>query len=84
MSNLVNNNSCLSRAHVLFFMTVGVNSDDLIGGDIVGSVSRGFDKIFDLFRSVRNVSVVMFCATDIGILVNSCIVPVLLAVNPKG
>lgn len=53
MSNLVNNNSCLSRAHVLFFMTVGVNSDDLIGGDIVGSVSRGFDKIFDLFRSCK-------------------------------
>jgi hypothetical protein len=65
-------------------MTVGVNSDDLIGGDMVGSVFTGFDKIFVLFRSVRKVSVVMFCATAIGILVNSCIVPVLLAVNPGG
>jgi hypothetical protein len=65
-------------------MTVGVNSDDLIGGDIVGIVLTEFDKIFVLFRSVRKVSVVMFCATAIGILVNSCIVPVLLGVNPRG
>ena len=65
-------------------MTVGVNSDDFIGGVIVGNVLTGFDKIFVLFRSVRKVSVVMFCAMTIGILVNSCIVPVLLAVNPRG
>ena len=65
-------------------MTVGVNSDDLIGGDIMGSVLTGFDKIFVLFRSVRKVSVVIFCATAIGMLVSSCNVPVLLAVNPRG
>jgi hypothetical protein len=65
-------------------MTVGVNSDDLIGGDIVGIVLTEFDKIFVLFRSVRKVSVIMFCATAIGILVNSCIIPILLAVNPRG
>ena len=51
---------------------------------MVGNVLTGFDKIFVLFRSVRKVSVVMFCAMAFGILVNSCIVPVLLAVNPKG
>jgi hypothetical protein len=65
-------------------MTVGVNSDELIGGDMVGSVLTGFDKIFVLFRSVRNVSVVIFFETAIGILVNSCIVPELLAVKPRG
>ena len=65
-------------------MTVGVNSDDFIGKAMVGNVLTGFDKIFVLFRSVRKVSVVMFCAMAIGILVNRCIVPVLLAVNPRG
>ena len=34
----------------------------LVGGDIVGNVLTGFDKIFLLFRSVRKVSVVMFSA----------------------
>ena len=38
---------------------------------IVGNVLRGFDKIFVLFRSVRKVSVVMFCVMAIGILVNN-------------
>ena len=56
-------------------MTVGVNSDELIGEDIVGSVLTGFDKIFVLFRSVRKVSVVIFCAMAIGMLVNSSVYP---------
>jgi hypothetical protein len=69
---------------VLLLITVGVNSDDFIGGAMVGNVLTGFDKIFVVFRSVRKVSVVMFCAMAIGIVVHSCIVRVLLAVNPKG
>lgn len=43
-----------------------------------------FDSTFVLLRSVNTVSVVIFCAADFGILVNNCVLPVLLAVNPRG
>ena len=38
----------------------------------------GFDDGLVLLRSVKIVSVVMFCVGDIGMLVNRCVPPVLL------
>ena len=38
----------------------------------------GFDNGLVLLRSVKTVSVVMFCVGDIGMLVNRCVPPVLL------
>lgn len=68
----------------MLLITVGVNSEDPIGLDIVGSVFTGFDNRLVLLTSVKTVSVVIFCAVDMGILVKSWVMPVLLAVNPAG
>ena len=38
----------------------------------------GFDNGLVLLRSVKTISVVMFCVRDIGMLVNRCVPPVLL------
>ena len=38
----------------------------------------GFDNGLVLLRSVKTVSVVMFCVGDIGMLVNRCVPPVIL------
>ena len=43
-----------------------------------------FDNRFVLLRSVKTVSVVMFCVGDIGIVVNRFASPVLLTANPAG
>ena len=48
------------------------------------SCTTGFDNGFVLLRSVNTVSVVMFCAVEMGMLVNRCVPPVLLTRNPAG
>ena len=68
----------------MLLITAGVNSDELIGLDIRGNVFTGFDTRLVLLRSVKTVSVVIFWEVDMGMFVKSCVIPVLLAVNPAG
>jgi hypothetical protein len=44
----------------------------------------GFDNRFVLLRSVKTVSVVIFCDVEMGMLVKNCATPVLLTTNPAG
>ena len=44
----------------------------------------GFDNGLVLLRSVKTVSVVIFCDVDMGTLVKNCVTPVLLTTNPAG
>ncbi len=52
--------------------------------EITGSVLTGLDNAVVLLASVKVVTVVIFCIADMGILVKSCSVPLLFAVNPVG
>jgi hypothetical protein len=65
------------------FVMVGIDSE-VLKFAIWGIVSTVFDNTFVLFRSVKTISVVIFRAMIFGILVNSCVVPVILAANPEG
>ena len=65
------------------FVMVGIDSEVLIFA-IWGIVSTVFDNTFVLFRSVKTISVVIFRAMIFGILVNSCVVPVILRSKSGG
>ena len=68
----------------MLLITAGVNSDELIGLDIRGNVFTGFDTRLVLLKLRKMIFVVIFWEVDIGMFVKSCVIPVLLAVNPAG
>ena len=55
----------------MVFVIVGIDSAVFIRFSICGSVLMVFDNTFVLLRSEKAISVVIFCAMILGILVNN-------------